>query len=325
MKLKLYIILLLTAIGSLYSMAFANRIEVKASFDSMAIFIGQQTTLTIEAIQPRSEELQFPIFSDVIDGKIELVETIAPDTVILENEIIKVSNRYKATAFDSTLAYIPYFQVINGTDTILTNSVTLKVLDMPVDSTQQAIADIKDIYKPPFDWMRLLTIIAICILSAAIIAAIVFLVIKLRKKKTDNAEPQEIIDPRTAYEIAMTNLQNLEQKELWQAGMNKEYHTELTDIVKQYVSSRFEINAVEQSTDDLLTYFKTDRTLRDMKSEITLLGSILQLADLVKFAKFTPIASDNERSLKDAYRFVEQTKAEEKPDTNEAKTQEEQS
>lgn len=312
MKIRQYIIGLLLAIISVSVAAQSNTVEVRAEIDSMILFIGEQATLSIEATQPRSKLLQFPIFSDNIIDKLELVETLTPDTVPVSDGIIQVTNRYKVTAFDSAVIYMPGFPVIDNTDTLLTNALTLKILDMPVDTTQMAIADIKGIYKPPFDWMHLLTIIAWCLLAAAAVAGIIFLVIKLRKKPAEEAE-QPAIDPRSAYEIAMTDLQTLQEKKLWQEGLNKEYHSELTDIVKQYISRRFSISAVEQSTEDLLSTFRTDKTLRDMKTEISLLSSILKLADLVKFAKMLPLPADNEHSMKDALQFVELTKPAEEP------------
>lgn len=310
-RFKLHIVALLLCISTV-AVAQSNSISVEARIDSISLFIGEQATLTIAADQPRSARLQFPIFSDVITGKLELVETLTPDTTDISSDMIHVENRYTVTAFDSAMIYMPGFEVIAGNDTLLTNSLALKILDMPVDTAQQAITDIKGVYDPPFDWIRLFSIIGICLLFAILIAAIVLLIIKLnRRKVSEDAAP--VVDPRSAYEIAMTDLQTLQDKKLWQAGHNKEYQSELTDIVKQYISRRFAVNAVEQSTEDLLFTFRSDKSLRELKTEISLLTSILQLADFVKFAKMLPLPADNERSMKDAIQFVELTKQQEQP------------
>ena len=84
-----------------------SQVVVSASIDSVQMFIGEQAKLTIKAIQPQDYTLQFPIFSDSIASNLELVSTLKPDTVQLENEKLQISNSYIVTAFDSALIYIP--------------------------------------------------------------------------------------------------------------------------------------------------------------------------------------------------------------------------
>lgn len=288
--------------------AQAQRTSVEAKIDSSAMFIGQQATLTIEARQPRNLHVQFPIFSDTVTGKLELVETPAPDTTPLTDDFIKVSQRYIVTAFDSALIYMPGFALTVDDDTIITNPLNIKIYDMPVDTTQQAITDIKGIYKPPFDWMRLLTIAAICLLAAILIAGLIYVIYRLRKNRVEPETPKETVDQRSAYEIAIYELNQLKERRLWQNGHNKEYHTCISDIIRQYISRRFKINAMEQSSEEILDAFRTDKSLRELKEESSLLNSILRLADLVKFAKMAPLATDNERIIKEATQFVELTK-----------------
>lgn len=298
------------------SLLVAQQIEVEADIDSAAIFIGEQATLTLKARQPNSAQLAFPIFSDNIIGKLELVETLPPDTAAIDGNNIEVTNRYKVTAFDSTLVYMPGFKIAHLDDTLTTNALTLKVYDMPVDTTQQAIADIKGIYKPPFDWIGLLTQIAIIVLSLVVIGIVAFIIYRVVKNNKKAAgEPEPIVDTRSAYEIAMQEINDLKEEKLWQAGKNKEYHSRLTDIVRQYIGRRFDIGAMELSSEDIMQYFRSDKKFRDMKTEIQLLDNILKLADLVKFAKMTPLANDNERAMAETVRFIELTKQDEPAET----------
>ena len=297
------------------------KIEVTARIDSTSLFIGEQATLTIEATQPADVELNFPVLSDNIIDKLELVETLTPDTTTLDNGYIHVANSFKITAFDSALIYMPGFKIAYLEDTLITNGLSLKVYDMPVDTTQQSITDIKDVYKPPFDWLRLLTIIAIVILAAALIALIVYTIYRfVKKSKAGGEEEEEYVDPRTPQEIAIEALNELKVKELWQKGRNKEYQSELTTIVREYINRCFGINATELSTEEILHYFRTDSTMRNRKTEYQLIDNILRLADLVKFAKMSPLGSDNERAMKDSLQFIELTTPEEQPTEKAAKT-----
>ena len=306
---KILIILLSIITPAIYTTLKAQ-IAVSASIDSVQMFIGEQAKLTIQALQPQDHTLQFPIFSDSITSNLELVSTLKPDTVLLENSMLQVTNTYIVTSFDSALVYHPGFEIKAGDNIYLTNPISIKIVDMPIDTTQQAITDIKDIYQPPIDWMFYLTIVGYTILAVLIIALIIYLLNKyLKSRNTNQSEPQpEPIDPRKAHEIAYDELEALRQKQLWQSQQFKTYYTELTEILRRYISNRYAIDAMEQTSDDILSEFRRNKELKDKKAEIKLLNDVLQLADLVKFAKWQPLPDECERSFHQVTQFIDQTK-----------------
>ena len=287
-----------------------SQVVVSASIDSVQMFIGEQAKLTIKAIQPQDYTLQFPIFSDSIASNLELVSTLKPDTVQLENEKLQISNSYIVTAFDSALIYIPGFELKAGDETYLTNPISIKIVDMPVDTTQQAITDIKNIYQPPIDWMFYLTIVGSILLALLLLALVIYLVDKyLKSRKNKDTEPElEPIDPRKAHEIAYEELEVLRQKQLWQSQQFKAYYTELTEILRRYISNRYAIDAMEQTSDDIISEFRRNKELKEKKEEIKLLSDVLQVADLVKFAKWQPLPDECERSFHQVTQFIDNTK-----------------
>lgn len=287
-----------------------SQVVVSASIDSVQMFIGEQAKLTIKAIQPQDYTLQFPIFSDSIASNLELVSTLKPDTVQLENEKLQISNSYIVTAFDSALIYIPGFELKAGEETYLTNPISIKIVDMPVDTTQQAITDIKNVYQPPIDWMFYLTIVGSILLALLLLALVIYLVNKyLKSRKNKDTEPEpELIDPRKAHEIAYEELEELRQKQLWQSQQFKAYYTELTEILRRYISNRYAIDAMEQTSDDIISEFRRNKELKEKKEEIKLLSDVLQVADLVKFAKWQPLPDECERSFHQVTQFIDNTK-----------------
>lgn len=287
-----------------------SQVVVSASIDSVQMFIGEQAKLTIRAIQPQDYTLQFPIFSDSIASNLELVSTLKPDTVQLENEKLQISNSYIVTAFDSALIYIPGFELKAGEETYLTNPISIKIVDMPVDTTQQAITDIKNVYQPPIDWMFYLTIVGSILLALLLLALVIYLVNKyLKSCKNKDTEPEpEPIDPRKAHEIAYEELEVLRQKQLWQSQQFKAYYTELTEILRRYISNRYAIDAMEQTSDDIISEFRRNKELKEKKEEIKLLSDVLQVADLVKFAKWQPLPDECERSFHQVTQFINNTK-----------------
>ena len=307
---KKFIAIILCILHCALCIELKSQVSVSASIDSVQMFIGEQAKLSIQAVQPHDYVLQFPLFSDSVASNLELVATLKPDTVLLDNDRLQVTNSYIVTSFDSALVYHPGFEVLVGEEVYLTNPITIKIVDMPVDTTQQAITDIKDVYQPPIDWMFYLTIAGYILLAILILSLIIYVVNKyLKSRNSEETEPEaEPIDPRKAHEIAYEELEALRQKQLWQTQQFKVYYTELTDILRRYISNRYAIDAMEQTTDDIVTEFRKNKELKEKKDEIKLLTDVLQIADLVKFAKWQPLPDECERSFHQVSQFIDQTK-----------------
>ncbi len=315
-KIFLTLLVLLFGVYSLYA-----QVTVSASIDSVQLFIGQQTKLSLQATQPQGHTLQFPIFSDSIVTPLELISTLPSDTLQLDNGLLQVTNSYIVTSFDSALIFMPGFEITDGVDTYITNPLSLKVVDMPIDTTQQAITDIKAVYNAPIDWMYFLTIGGYVLLSILLIAIVIYLVLRYlkNKKQLPDKEIQPIVDPRKAHEIAYDELIALKEKQLWQSQQFKLYYTELTEILRRYIYNRYTIEAMEQTTDDIISEFRQNKELKEKKDEIKLLSDVLRLADLVKFAKYQPLPDECSHSLSQVETFIDNTKEVElEPKENEA-------
>jgi hypothetical protein len=128
------------------------------------------------------------------------------------------------------------------------------------------------------------------------------------RKQVVDEEPQPIIDPRKAHEIAYDELLALKEKQLWQSQQFKLYYTELTEILRRYIYNRYTIEAMEQTTDDIISEFRQNKQLREKKDEIKLLSDVLRLADLVKFAKYQPLPDECSRSFSQVETFVDNTR-----------------
>ena len=79
----------------------------------------------------------------------------------------------------------------------------------------------------------------------------------------------------------------------------------MTYIIREYLENRYEIPALESTTDEIL------RSLKDVDFDESWkhkLQNILQVADLVKFAKAKPPADFHNKVLQEAEDFVIATK-----------------
>ena len=301
---KLLLLLGLTVSQSI----FAQQITVKASIDSTLILIGKQSHLSFEVAQPKGVMVQFPLFVDTLMTGINIVGKPKMDTVNLGYNRIQVKQVYTITSFDSALYYIPPYKIIAGKDTFKSNALSLKVITYNVDTTKQTIYDIKKVYAPPFDWgsfFGILLIVAL-ILIVLLVAAYVIWKYILKKPIPFIEKEQPLLLP---HQIALNELNKISEQKLWQHGREKEFYTKLTGIIREYMEARFNILALEMTSAEILEESKIIQT--EYSAAYDSLKKLLQIGDLVKFAKWHPLAEENELSLNICYLFVNQTKMEE--------------
>ncbi len=286
----------------------AQKITVTTKLDSTVIWIGNQAHLTFEVSQLPNQKVVMPIFSDSIAG-LDLVEQVKMDTSKLQDGHLVVSQHYLVTGFKDSLLYIPPYPFVLNGDTVWSKSLSLKVVQpFKIDTASNTIADIKKVYEPKFDWLGLLFILLIIILLHGLILLGISIYNKYFKKQAVLSEKElKLLQP--AHIVALNQLDKIKLEKLWQQGREKEYHTELTDVIREYIERTFKIASMEMTSEEILDHLKILRI--EHKSTYLLLKQILELADLVKFAKMNPNPDENEMSLMNAYLFVNQTKIDE--------------
>lgn len=321
-------ILILTILLSCISIQFsvvAQRSTAKATVQPYEIAIGQQATISLEVIAPKGRQVIMPVFADTLVSGVEVLAMPKPDT-IYAHEVMTITQKYIVTSFDSALYHIPYIPVIDGKDTIESNGFGLKVVSPNLSeatlnyleqlNTQQTdsiefdklgVYDIKAIQKPPFVWQDYIIYIVITLLVLLLLAAIgIGIYMYLQKKKKGYYFKPVVIEP--PHVIALHALDHVKVEKLWQQGKEKEYFTEVTDILRKYIEDRFGVSAFEMTSDEILNIVNN---FMIAESSADSLKQVLKLADLVKFAKYKPFPDENDLSLANAYLFVNQTKKEE--------------
>ncbi|MDO5569895.1 MAG: hypothetical protein Q4F97_00330 [Bacteroidales bacterium] len=295
--------------------ANAQDVKIDASIDSVAIMIGEQTGIHLEVTQNKNDVVRFPVFKDTIMKGIEVLGASPYDTIDLGNNKITVKQDLLVTSFDSALYYLPPFEFIVGNDTLHSNQVALKVGTYQVDTESKEFYDIKGIKNAPFvfdDYYW--EVMGVLFFLFIIVWSLYFY--KRWKYRKDHPNEIEHIAPKLPPHLeAMKALEDLVDKKLWQKGMDKEYYTALTDILRVYILERFDIYALEMTSSEILQAIKNKEIT---KSSISSLKQVLDLADYVKFAKMKPIADENELSIANAKMFISQTVEVETIDTVDA-------
>ncbi len=281
-----------------------------AELEPATIRIGEQVSLKYTVAYRMDHgggNVVWPVIGDTLPQHIEVVRDSGIDTIMPDKQNDPYSfvqtRTLTVTSFDSGYwAVEPLRFVVNG-DTVESNALVLTVNTVEVD-TSQAIRDIKGIYEVPFslmDWLKdnWRWVAGGAVAVAAIVLALLFLL--RRKPKVAVA----VVEPALPVHVRVLNaLDAIEGKRLWQQGLHKQYHSEVTDLLRSYIEERFGAPALEKTTDELLQELKLSSMRREHREQ---LGNILRLADFVKFAKLTPAPAENEQLMTAARRFVQET------------------
>lgn len=279
-------------------------IVVSAAIDSTMLFIGDQTPLRLQATCEPTEVVQMPVYGEQLIDGIEIVERTNVDTTVLKDGRYQLSQVLTITSFADSLYYIDPLPFVVDEDTIWSQPLSLNVIQPFEVDTALSITDIKPVRKAPFWFWGTFRWILLGLLIAGLAVGGYYLVRWIRKKEGKVVE-EEVIPLRPAEEVAMEKLDIIREQKIWQAGQTKEYHTQLTDVVREYIARRFEVSSSEKTSDETLREMKP--ILNDRKELYDSLRKMLSLADLVKFAKWTATPDENETCLRSAYDFVRET------------------
>lgn len=261
-----------------------------ATLGADTIALGDQTTLSIR------NALNYPSADMLTTGGIVAV-----------SQTFDTSSRTQHTVLTS---FEPGEHIIRlGPD----DSLTLFVTDVDIDTATAELRDIAPIQRVPYTFWEIFR----WVLLALALAALGFGLWWLFSHRTSIKEvltPSVPVDTRTPYQRAMDNLETLRRKQLWQSGKTKEYHTELTDIVRLFIEEAVGIRATDMTSDETI-----DAVGGQWPSACDLLRSIFTTADLVKFAKSEPLPYEHDRSMSEASQFIETMWQQVKPKEEEAK------
>ena len=291
-KIYLYIIMLFGFFG------FSQK--VTTSIDSSQIKIGSQFNLTLKASVNAKDKVVFP--NAKIFGALEVLESYQIDT-IKNNSQYELIKKYGLTQFDSGRYLIPKLIVKINQKDFQTDSLSIVVNNVKVDTTKQQMYDIKDIIateeEPSSEWWKLLVLLALIIASGF---GSYFIIKRLQKGKVK--EEEFFASP---IEKAIAYLQNLDKKQLVQKGDVKEYYSEMTDIARTYIEESVHIPAMESTSSELMDSLKKAISEKKMfvnREELDKFRQVLENSDLVKFAKSKPLQFEIEKDKSIVDKFL---------------------
>ena len=213
---------------------------------------------------------------------------------------------FQAQAFETGTQMIPALSVewkkaegSGGTAT--SQPIPVEIVSV-LKGSQETPADLKppaEIAPPPFPWRW-------AILGAGLLALAIALAVWLRRRrKTEEAAPAPVVPALPPHEQAYREMERLLAGPLLREGKIKEFHVELAEIVKRYLAARFNIDALERTSTEVLEDLKRAHVGSE---PLAVAREFFVQTDLVKFAKYFPAKDEIRRSVDRAYRLVDLTK-----------------
>jgi len=287
-----------------FAVATTAQISVSAEVDSTTMLIGDHLKLHLFVNHSPDITLQQVDLSAIKDEEqMEVIQEGAWDTLQQGTEWV-LRKDLTFTIFDSGYYWIPEIPISylqNGVaNTATTMRIPINVGTVQLADTLQ-LAPIKDIIREKRNWEDYISYLVV--FGLFVLAVEGYYLYKKRQAKKEAPPPPVVIRP--AHEIALDALGKLKEEKLWQQGQVKEYQSRLTYIIREYLENRYEVPALESTTDEIQRSLKQvdfDSSWKDK------LSNILQVADLVKFAKAKPPADFHDQVWKEAEDFVLATK-----------------
>ncbi|MBR2318067.1 MAG: hypothetical protein IKA52_00135 [Bacteroidaceae bacterium] len=300
----LYIISLLLVLHA--SVLDAQNVILNAKIDTFAIRIGEQTKVMLDLSVDEGHEVVMPAIKDslLVEG-IEILECKAYDEPLDGGKRQRHVQEYLVTSFDSTRYVIPPFSVEVDKDTFTSNKLILDVYSVEIDTANiNNIAGPTDVIDVELTWEEVRDTVYLSVLLIFIVLAFIWTIMSLIKNKPI-IRRIKIKPLLPSHVVAINKFDSIKSDEkLKTSGNEKEYYTRLTDALREYMQRRFNFNAQEMTTSEII-----DEMLKIKdKESIKELKEILEVSDLVKFAKMRPEERENERNMSNAIEFVNETK-----------------
>jgi hypothetical protein len=287
---------------------------IQASADTTHLTVGDPFWYTVILRLPADSRPSLPGIDAELDGF--EVRDYYEETMPLPDGYQQVLLRYQLVTFSVGDTQIADFQ-IQAERTVDGKPHTDKYLAPPVKITVESVlpaegAEPKPIYGPVFlapRWYSWLKPLGIVLALAAIVLVGRWL---WHKRRRANAMAAEIV--LTPHEAACHALKSLGDRNLIDTGQMKLFYSELGDIMRRWLEYRAHIRAMELTTGLIRHDLRVTDLASDWQDQFI---ALLQRADLVKFAKWSPgdgVAYDD---LELAYLLLER-EAPAEPDTEAA-------
>ena len=256
--------------------------ELNVAVDTTKMRIGEQINYTLQLKADSTVQVIFP--EQALFAPFEILEESPIDTLRAQSHYL-FTKKYALIQFDSGAYWLPPQKVsINGFAKI-SDSLLIQVANVPVDTLKQKLFDIKPIAQVDQNFEALTRSLIFGLLAVLILVGLIYGFFFAKKRR------EALRKKLPPFERAIEELKALESVTPSEQEEYKNYYSRLTDVVRRYLEEEAKISALESTTDELLLKLEALKQTGKLELEretIKNLKTVLQTADLVKFARSTP-------------------------------------
>ena len=184
-------------------------------------------------------------------------------------------------------------------DTLVFDPLRVEIKTMPVDTATFVPHDIKGQIRYPVTVAELLPwFTGIWLVAMAIIFVVCMIIMHRSRAKSGDVRREP------AHIVALRKLDEFRGSKMWAPERQKAFYSGVTDALREYIASRYEIGAMEMTTAEIVRELKGTEGVEEYLGE---LKELFERADFVKFAKYIASDEDNASVLPVAVRFVTST------------------
>jgi hypothetical protein len=256
--------------------------ELFVAVDTTAVKIGEQLNYTLQIKADSTAQVLFP--ETPVFAPFELLESFPVDTLKAQSHYL-YTKKYALIQFDSGDYFLPQQQVMVDGFSKIAALIPIRVNTVEVDTLKQNLYDIKPLTAVEKDYAALISRILWGLAIGLLLLGMLYTYLFQKRKKELKARE---LPP---FERAIEELKALENKRLTKQEEFKAYYSRLTEVVRRYLEEEAKIDALESTSEELLsklTLRKDAGSLDLDNNTLKSLRTVLQNADLVKFAKSLP-------------------------------------
>ena len=290
MKKVLSIIFLIVA-----ALPLSAQVAVEARIDSLEMLIGEQVHVTLSVTAGEEAKVAFPEYGpqQMLTPGVEVLASSDTDKKAAGDSQATYSRVYTLTSFDGKLYYLPPFTVSVDGKEYKSQSLALKVLE---------------VQDTPFSWREWSYPFWLSVLMLVLGALGCYIYIRLRTGKPVIASIK-IVKKVPPHQKAMKEIERIKAEKMVQSEDQKEYYTQLTETLRNYIRERYGFNAMEMTSSEIIERLSAAAD----GTSIEELRELFRTADLVKFAKYSTLINENDMNLVNAIEFINHTKQENVP------------
>ncbi len=302
MHLRLFAAITCTLLLSAFHAGAQPHLDARLS--KSQLMTGDSAILRLTAKIPRGaaiSEPQWPLPPNF--SAFEVLRNKPWDTLSAEGQNLVLQRDFVLIAWDSANVQVPPVSLtyrLPGRDTAQTlrsRPLRLSISFPPVEKGEE-LKPIRPIFREPPLWSDFLKPYMLIPLFLLLWLAVV-----LWRRYSQRKIPEVIheVPPLPPDEYALQQLELIEQNAWWKTGRVKDFHLALSHVLREYLEKRFGIRALEETTPQILRQIKNSAVPADWQQK---LKHILQVGDLVKFAKAEPPESFHREALEEVRQFV---------------------